>query len=305
MSTPPTPKPIVAILLVLVASALIGAVMVLAKALGQGVGGAAMHPFQIVAGRYGFAFLALMLVRLIWRQKLAAPAYQIHAARIFFGWLGMVLLFIAVTHIPVVDATAISFLGPVAAMVLAVLLLGEKTDRKRWLAAAITVLGALILLRPGSGAFQLAEMLAVGSAVAIGFEMVILRYISAREAPFQILVVNSTVGVFFAGSMASFIWIWPSQQQWLMMAGIGLSMLAAQALFIAAMRRADFSVALPFAYSTLIFATGYDMAWFGTRPDLISIIGAVVILLGVVFLAWREGLARRAALPIAVPDPKT
>ena len=40
-----------------------------------------------------------------------------------------------------------------------------------------------------------------------------------------------------------------------------------------------------------------------TSPS--SIIGAVVILLGVVFLAWREGLARRAALPIAVPDPKT
>ena len=43
-----------------------------------------------------------------------------------------------------------------------------------------------------------------------------------------------------------------------------------------------------FFYATLVFAALYDFAIFGVRPDIVSIIGTVIILCGAGLLMWRE-----------------
>ena len=76
---------------------------------------------------------------------------------------------------------------------------------------------------------------------------------------------------------------------------IGFSMIGIQIMFIAAMRAAEASFVMPFMYSTLIFATLYDYWIYGVVPDMISFVGAGIILFGVIFLAWREALNQRKA----------
>jgi drug/metabolite transporter (DMT)-like permease len=291
----PASRPIRSALMMLGASALIAMTTMFAKALGQGVGGEALHPMQVSAGRFAFGFLTLLLASAILRPRIRAPRLPIHAARSLAGWGGVTLMFAAVARIPAADATAISFLNPVVAMVLAILFLGETVGRWRWLAAAIALLGALVLLRPGMNGFQPAAFLALAAACVMGVEIVLIKFLSGREAPLQILLINNAIGCAIALAAASFVWQWPTAMQWAMLAGIGAVMVSAQSLYIQSMRAADASYAVPFAYSTLVFAAFYDTMLFGVVPDAISLAGGALILGGAVLLAWREGLAARRA----------
>lgn len=281
-------NPLRAAIMILLASALIAATTLLAKALGQGIGGEPMHPFSVVAGRYGFALMILIIVYAIRRPKIQNPSYSTHFARTFTGAIGVTLMFTAVARIPVSDATAISFLNPVVAMVLAIPLLGERVGPIRWLAAVIALIGAVILLRPGIGSIQPGAFFALAAAVFMGMEIVVIKKLAGREAPLQILIINNTMGAILAITAAAFIWVPPTPLQWLMMAGIGAIMVSAQSLYIQAMRNADASFVVPFSYATLVFATLYDMFLFSSRPDAISVLGGATILFGAVLLAWRE-----------------
>lgn len=287
-----TANPPVAAVLILGASALIAGTTLFAKAVGTDALGPALHPLQVSHGRFLFAFLAISVVVAIMRPRLQRPHWRWHLARTACGWTGVTLMFAAVAFIPLSDATAISFLNPVFAMVLAIPLLGERVGRVRWAAAAIALAGALILLRPGPGSFQAAALLALAAAVAMGIELIFIKRLSGREAPLQILLVNNAIGVTIATLAVLPVWSPPTPAQWGALAGVGFCMALAQACYIQALRRADASFVAPFAYATLVFAALYDFAVFSVVPDAVSVLGAATILAGAGLLAWREARRR-------------
>jgi len=287
-----TQRPVLAIGAMLSATAIFAAVTLLAKALGTDALGAPMHALQISQGRFVFAFVALAGVALVVRPKISAPNLKVHALRVVFGWMGVSLLFAAAARIPLSDATALSFLNPVFAMMLAIPVLGETVGRWRWAAAGIALVGSMILLRPGSGSFQPAALIAVAAALAISCEIVIIKRLSGREPPFQILLVNNALGLVLASVAAVAVWQAPTLAQWAALAAIGGLMACAQAFYIQAMRNADASFSLPFSYATLVFAALYDAWIFGVIPDRVSVLGASVILAGAGLLAWREARRR-------------
>jgi drug/metabolite transporter (DMT)-like permease len=191
------------------------------------------------------------------------------------------------------DATAISFLTPVVTLVLAVLILKERVGPVRWSAVAIMLVGALILLRPGTSAFQPVALIALGAAVFSGIETTFIKKITALEGRLQILFINNSVGLLIAVTAAWFVWEWPSIEQWGLLAAVGLSMAAAQVFFLTSMRDGDASYVVPFMYSALIFAAALDYVFFADAPDLFGVIGAVVIVAGAIFLALREQVVAR------------
>ncbi|MEM8631341.1 MAG: DMT family transporter [Pseudomonadota bacterium] len=278
----------------LLASVFIAASTLCAKALGTEALGAPIHPLQVTFGRFLFAFIYLGTLTLIFRPALGRPNLKLHLLRTSFGWLGVTLMFAAAARIPLGDATAISFLNPVFAMVLAVLFLSEKVGWVRWSAAAVAFLGALILLRPGAGSLQTGALFALMAAAVLGCEIIVIKYLSGREAPFTILLTNNAIGLTIATLTALFVWVWPDPRQWLALAGVGVFMAMAQLCYVNSLSRADASFAVPFSYATLVFAAIYDGVLFATWPDALSLLGAATILAGAALLAWREARLGRA-----------
>ncbi|WP_306113505.1 MULTISPECIES: DMT family transporter [unclassified Roseovarius] len=288
MFTPQDQNPALAASLTLLAAAFAAGTMLLAKALGTGVLGPELPALQVSFGRFLFALINIGTFVILTRPSFSRPHYRMHAARSALGWGGVTLMFAAAAFIPLADATAISFLNPVFAMILAIPLLGEKVGPVRWSAALIALAGAAILTRPGGGAVEFGALLALGSAVLLGCEVILIKRLSGREAPVQILLVNNAIGLCIAAFAASFVWVWPSPVQWATLAGIGVLMAGAQACFVNAMARADASFVAPFFYAVLVFSAAYDWAVFGVWPDHISLIGSAIILSGAGLLAWRE-----------------
>jgi len=274
------------------ACALIAVTTLLAKALGRGFDGPALHPLQVAAGRFGFALLALLPLLAWQRPSFRGAAWPVHAVRVFCGWAGVSCLFAAAAAMPLADATAISFLSPLVTMLLAIPLLGERVGPWRWGAAGVALIGALVLIRPGSDAFQPAALIALAAALFMGMEAIAIKRLSGGEPPLRILAISNGMGVLIAAAAAVPVWIAPSPGQWGLMALLGVTMLTAQSLFIQAMKRGEASFVIPFFYSTLVFAAVYDFAVFGDAPTAVSAAGAGLIVVAALVLAWRENRQR-------------
>lgn len=289
------PAPGRAVILMICATALLAATTLLAKALGTQALGASLHPLQVSFGRFLFAWIVITSTVAVLRPTLHRPDVKTHVIRTFCGWAGVSLMFAAAAAIPLSDATAISFLNPVLAMILAIPLLGERVGKWRWLAAAIALIGAMILIRPGSAAMQTGALLALAAACALGLELIFMKRLSGREPPAQILLMNNSIGLVIA--TCAVIWVWqpPTPLQWAGMMAIGAVMAAAQLFFITALARADASFITPFSYLTLVFAALYDGVIFGVVPSPVSLVGALTIIGGAALLAWREATHRRKA----------
>lgn len=288
----PEHNPKLAALLTLCASAFAAASTFMAKVVGSGKLGPALHPLQVSQGRFLFAFIAISSLALVLRPKLTKSNLKLHIGRSFFGWGGVTLMFAAAIYIPLADATAISFLNPVFAMIFAIPFLGERVGKWRWIAAIVALSGAIILLRPGADSIQTGALFALGAAVLLGGEVILIKFLTKTDGPFQILLINNTIGIVIATCAAIPVWIWPSSLQWAGLAAVGLLMISAQAFFTNAMMRAEASFVAPFFYASLVFAAIYDAAIFKVIPDQVSILGALTILAGAGLLAWRESVRK-------------
>ena len=293
MYQPKSQNPALAAVLIGVATMFIAATMLLAKALSTGQFGPPLHPVQISFGRFAFAFLTVSMGVAILRPRITHVHWNLHAIRTISGWAGVTLMFAAVAYIPLADATAITFLNPVFGMILAIPILGERVGKWRWRAAFIAFVGAVILIRPSVGGIEPAALLALSAAVVMGLELTIIKKLAGREGPLQILFFNNLIGCAIASCAVIWVWQMPNTLQWIMLAALGCLMAAAQSFFVNAMARADASFVAPFSYATLIFATLYDIYFYRVIPDIVTLIGAGMILAGAFLLAWREGIAAR------------
>ncbi len=298
MSAPPfirpPESPALAALFIVCCAALVAMTTLLAKLLGRGViDGVELHPLQISAGRFLFAWLALLPVVAWHRPSFKGVAWRLQTMRSLCGWGGVSCMFAAATLMPLADATAISFLNPMVAMVLAIPLLGERVGPWRWGAAVTALAGTWLLIRPGTDSFQVVALVALAAAVFMGLEAILVKMLTGADRPLRILFVNNSIGAVLALGAASFVWVPPTPMQWLGLAGVGVVMVSAQTFFIQGLRRADASFALPFIYATLVFAALYDYLTFRVVPAPLSLAGAALIVAGALVLAWRETLARR------------
>lgn len=284
--------------LIVLAAVLIAATTLMAKALGTDTFGPALHPLQISHGRFVFAWIVIVSAALALRPRLQKPHWPLHIGRTVCGWGGVTCMFAAVAYIPLADATAISFLNPVFAMMLAIPLLGERVGRYRWAAAILALIGAAVLLRPTPGSFQPAALIALLAALMMGLELIFMKRLARREGPFQILVFNNSLGLLISSLAVLAVWHMPTPTQWALLAGIGGLMACAQACFINALARADASFVAPFSYATLIFAALYDAVFYSVWPDAVTWTGAAIIVAGAVWLALREGRAHAIKAPL-------
>ncbi|MEM9350397.1 MAG: DMT family transporter [Pseudomonadota bacterium] len=287
--TLPVQSPLRAATYMLASAALIALSTLAAKAAQVEAG---LHPLQVSHARFLFALLGLLLPLALLRPRFTRIHWGLHITRTTCGWAGATLMFAAAAMIPLSDATALSFLNPVFALILTILILGERPGRWRWAATFIALTGAMVLMRPpfvSGAALELGAVLAISAAAIMGLEITIIKKLTGLERPLQMLTVNNAIGLVIASVAVSFVWQWPAASALPYLAGVGLAMVAAQTCFIQAMRRAEASFVAPFSFTTLIFATAYDFAVYAQVPDAVSWAGIAIIVTGAGLLAWREG----------------
>jgi drug/metabolite transporter (DMT)-like permease len=205
-----------------------------------------------------------------------------------FGMVGSSLLFIeSLPYLPVADATAIFFISPILIMALSVLVLGEAVGWRRWTAAAVGLVGVVIVVRPGTGAFQSAALLPMIGASSWAVGAVVTRKIVGDHA-LTTLAYSALVGSIVLSALMPFNWVTPNAAQ----IGLGLCMGVLFAIghwfIVLAYRHGNASLIAPFSYVQLIWAGTLGYLVFGTLPDSWTITGAGIIALSGLYTAYRE-----------------
>jgi drug/metabolite transporter (DMT)-like permease len=206
------------------------------------------------------------------------------------------ILFIGSLHyLPVAEATATSFVAPVFVTGLSIPLLRETVGLRRWMATLIGLVGVLIIVRPGTSAFQPASMLTIVSALAWAFTLIFTRKTSGSDSAATTLAYSATVGLCGLSMMVPFFWVRPSATAVLVGIFIALASTAGHWILVRAYRYADASVLAPFSYSQLLFATLFGFAIFRDVPGPWTFAGASVIVGSGLYTAHRERVRRDQA----------
>jgi drug/metabolite transporter (DMT)-like permease len=205
------------------------------------------------------------------------------------GMVGSGLLFtFSLAHLPVADATAVFFVSPLVITALAIPFLGEKVGWRRWTATLVGALGVLIVIRPGTGAFQAAALLPLVGACFWAVSAIATRLMSGVDRTTTTLAYSALVGLCTLSFVVPSVWVTPSWTEVGLAVAMGVLSTAGHGLVVLAYRNASASVVAPYAYVQLLWAGVLGFAVFGTVPDRMTILGAAVIAASGLYTAWRE-----------------
>jgi drug/metabolite transporter (DMT)-like permease len=265
--------------------------------------GQTLDPFQIAFFRCVFGGLFVLPFALRHGpQAVRTRRWGGHLARALIGYTAMILGFYAVTHLPLADATALSFTRPLFMIVLAVLFLGEQVRWRRWSATGIGFLGVLVMARPGDSGFDFAATVAVTATLFVAGVGVMLKRLSATERPETIIFYFTLTSSLLALGPALYVWRTPGWAEWAVMILLGALGSLGQYLSIRAYRIAEATAVDPVDYARLLLATGLGLALFGELPDRWTLLGALIIIGSTLYITRREArLGRPVTKGVATP----
>ena len=281
-------------ILLKVASALVFAVMsVLVRWLGD------RYPVgQVVFFRSAFAILPVVIIY-AWRGELIA-ALRIgrpigHLGRGLTAVGAMFCNFTALALLPVVDATAISFVAPLFAVLLSALILKERVRIYRWSAVLLGFCGVLVMLLPqfdigraaGSGSAVGAMMGLVGAVFAAG-SSIQTRALTTSESTSSIVLYFSLICTLAGLATWPLGWLMPNWPEFAALIVIGICGGVAHILLTESYRLAPASLIAPFDYTSMLWALLLGFLVFGEVPSVLVFVGAGIIAAAGLFVIWRE-----------------
>jgi drug/metabolite transporter (DMT)-like permease len=202
--------------------------------------------------------------------------------------------------IGVLALATVSSLGQTNALfvvAISVLFLGEKVGPWRWAAILIGFAGAMMIVRPGSDAFQMAALLPIGAAACYGFSMVMVRKFDKSISNSLLYLYSSAASALGAIVLAAFTTSFsPIASWWDAVEIFAMSMLGGVGVLfmMLAYRMATPSFLAPFGYFGLLTSFSLGFLFFGENP-LDRLFPGVFLIVGAgALILWREN-RRRAA----------
>ena len=112
--------------------------------------------FQLVLfrGIFGLIPIFFIIPKNRYKNLFYTSKIKLHSIMAIAGALAMIFLFLGLKYLPIADAIAISFAGPVFATVFSIIFLNENVRIFRWIAIIIGLVGVIIILKPGTDLFS-------------------------------------------------------------------------------------------------------------------------------------------------------
>jgi drug/metabolite transporter (DMT)-like permease len=265
--------------------------------------GQTLDSFQIALFRCVFGGLAILPFALRGGfGALRTKRWGGHLGRALIGYTAMVLGFYAVTHMPLADATALSFTRPLFMIVLAVLFLGEQVRWRRWSATTVGFLGVMVMARPGEADLDIATLSAIGATLFVAGVGVMLKRLSATERPETIIFYFTVISSALALGPALYVWRTPTLVEFIGLSAIGALGSLGQYFTIRSYRIAEATAVDPVDYTRLLIATAFGFLLFRELPDVWTLVGALIIIASTLYITRREArLGRTVTKGVATP----
>lgn len=216
---------------------------------------------------------------------------------------GSTFLFVtSLSLLPIADAIAISFAGPIFGTMLGALMLGERVGWRRWSAVAVGFAGVVVMVRPTPEMIRLVALIPLAAALLGALRDVVTRRMgTGGESTLAILVVSTSV-VAFAGLLTlPFGWVALGWAELGLFVATAALVGIAQALMIEALRHGEVGLLGPFKYSSLVWAVLLGALVWGDLPGASIWLGSAIVIASGLYIWRRETVVARQAAGQASP----
>ena len=203
------------------------------------------------------------------------------------------LFFFAFSKLGLAEASAIFNISPVLITLGAFLFLREQIGPRRVIGIVVSLLGALIIIRPGSGVFTVYALLPLGAAIFYSTYSLATRFVGTDESPWTSLFYSAIFGAICYSIYIVFHWNPMSNNALFLTIIIGLFGTAGHICLIRALTLGEASLVAPFIYTNLLFTTIWGLVLFGNFPDFWTIGGALIIVAAGVYVWARDRVVRQ------------
>lgn len=247
----------------------------------------------------GFFALFFLVTILWWRGELRDSIevfdWQV-SLRGFAEATNGVLLISALAYIPLGNVITIIQLVPFIMTIMAAASFGEKVGWRRWIAVSAGFVGVILVVKPATGAFEAASLLALTATFTILLRDMLARSIGTRIPAFVVALGSILAGIVVgAGGLLFQPWQSPDAMTLLSCMISGFCLVLAQYFIVLAYRGPELSAVAPFRYSIVVFAVFYGLIFFAEIPDLWSLAGMAIMILAGLYMLQREALRSRDA----------
>lgn len=228
---------------------------------------------------------------LLIRQAGMSPWGTHHRAlvqRSLFGMAGLTSYFYTLRHMPLASAVTLQYLSPVFSTLLAIKMLGEKVELRRWGYFSLCLAG-IVMVKGFDTRIALPMLgLSLFSALCSGVAYNHVRSMGGREHPYVIVFYFSGLTLLLMAPYSLSHWVWPQGMEWLWLLLMSLFTHLAQLSLTTALQAEKIAVVTPWNYTGVIYALLFGWLLFGEQIQLLGLAGMAVIILGVVLGSRRS-----------------
>lgn len=208
--------------------------------------------------------------------------------RSFFGALGVLCNFYAIDRLVLSDASMLNKMSPFFAVIFSFLFLKERLTLFQGMTVVIAFIGSLFVIKPSfSDMSSFPAFAGLIGGISAGIAYTAVRYAGSKGEKGPYIV------AFFSGFSTLVFLPWlifdphpMTVKQILLLLGAGLAAAGGQFAITAAYTCAPAKEISVYDYTQLIFTTSIGFILFGDKPDILSILGYIIIV-STAFLSFR------------------
>ena len=248
---------------------------------------AGLSIFEILAIRSGVALLVL-LVLLTLRPDLrlyAVPRRMgLHIFRNTIHYASQFSWALSLTMLPLATVFALEFTMPAWTAVLAVWFLHERMTASRFGVVVLGLIGVLVILRPGIASFNPAAILVLIAAFGYAITMITTKKLTITETTFAIIFWMAVIQFplsLIGSDPAAFLNL--DTRHILPAMGVGTAGLTSHYCLSNAFRSGDATLVVPLDFMRIPLIAVVGWAFYGERLDIFVLLGALIIVSGVLW----------------------
>jgi len=251
-----------------------------------------LPPVQAVFLRYVFGILVLMpLVARTLGGSSVRASWKMLLARSLCHALAVLFWFYSIMRIPLAEVNALLNLGPVYATIGAAIYFGEGLKMRRLLAILISFAGAMVIIKPGFAEINLGTIAVLLTAPLFAVSDLIAKSLKAHHDD-NVIIIALSAGIAIATAVPAMLFWQPmSAMNWVGIVAIGTAATLGHMTLMKSFRGPMWA-AQTGKYVQLLFVVLFGITLFDEIPVLSTIIGALVVLGAVSYIAFREGRAQ-------------
>ena len=248
---------------------------------------AGLNIFEILAIRSGVALLVMLTMLAVWRDlrlHVVPRRMGLHLFRNTIHYASQFSWALSLTMLPLATVFALEFTMPAWTAVRAVWFFHERMTASRLGVVVLGLIGVLVILRPGIAGFNPAAILVLLAAFGYAITMITTKKLTLTETTFAIIfwmaviqfplsLIGSNPGAFLSLDLRHLL---PAL-------GVGTAGLTSHYCLSNAFRAGDATLVVPLDFMRIPLIAVVGWAFYGERLDIFVLLGALIIVSGVLW----------------------